>query len=248
MLEKNLFLSSPLPVFQRIFFYGKGILLFFCCCFLMACGSNLAPVSEVRWQEPKNRSRHVVQRGETLFAIAFLYDTDSQHLAALNHLHAPYALKVGQVLQLKAAYPRPAIRQLRPKIAPQLAPRSLAYKATHAWLWPVRGRVLSDFSPTQGKKGINIACSKGDKILASAAGVVAYAGSGLSGYGNLIIIKHGNDYLTAYGNNSSLFVAEGQKVKAGQVIAQAGLLNRQYFGVHFEIRKRGVPVNPLNYL
>ena len=83
---------------------------------------------------------------------------------------------------------------------------------------------------------------------ASSSGVVAYAGSGLAGYGNLIIIKHNNEFLTAYGNNARNLVREGQRVSSGQIIAEAGVIERKYYGVHFEIRKRGVPVNPLNYL
>ena len=116
------------------------------------------------------------------------------------------------------------------------------------WLWPVRGRVVTSFIPDQGKKGINIASKKGEKVHAASGGIVAYAGSGLSGYGNLIIIKHNNEYLTAYGNNVRNIVAEGQHVKTGQVIAEVGVMDHQYWGVHFEIRKRGIPVNPLNYL
>jgi lipoprotein NlpD len=121
-------------------------------------------------------------------------------------------------------------------------------RSSSGWFWPVSGRVSTTFIPDQGKKGINIACKKGERVLASAGGVVAYAGSGLSGYGNLIIIKHNNEYLTAYGNNERNLVKEGQKVKPGQVIATAGVIDRKYWGVHFEIRKKGIPVNPLNYL
>ena len=108
--------------------------------------------------------------------------------------------------------------------------------------------MVATFVPQQGKKGIDIAGSKGQKIQAAAGGVVAYAGSGLSGYGNLIIIKHNNQYLTAYGNKLRNLVKEGQHIRAGQTIAEMGVVDRRYWGVHFEIRKAGIPVNPLSYL
>ena len=85
-------------------------------------------------------------------------------------------------------------------------------------------------------------------MLAASSGVVAYAGSGQAGYGNLIIIKHDNQYLTAYGNNLRNLVREGQHIQTGQAIAEIGVVDRRYWGVHFEIRQAGKPVNPLNYL
>lgn len=112
----------------------------------------------------------------------------------------------------------------------------------------MNGRVATRFIPQQGKKGIDIAGRKGEKIRAASSGVVAYAGNGLSGYGNLIIVKHNNQFLTAYGNNLRNLVKEGQKVKAGQIIAEMGVIDRRFWGVHFEIRRAGRPVNPLNYL
>ena len=122
------------------------------------------------------------------------------------------------------------------------------FRSASGWSWPVNGHVVTTFIPDQGKKGINIACKKGEKIHAAAGGVVAYAGSGLAGYGNLIIIKHNNEYLTAYGNSARNLVSEGQKVRPGQVIAEVGVVEHKYLGVHFEIRKAGKPVNPLIYL
>jgi lipoprotein NlpD len=228
---------------------------------LAACGtrSQLAPVSELKWQpNSRNQNNHIVRRGETLYAIAFRYDTDFRRLAQLNHLRAPYSLRVGQVLNVQGLprrsaapsrvytphYSRPAPRVKQPIIHSPIFSRH----SSGGWLWPVNGQVVASFVPSQGKKGINIACKKGDKVRASSSGVVAYAGSGLSGYGNLIIIKHNNEYLTAYGNNARNLVKEGQRVSSGQIIAEAGVMERKYWGVHFEIRKAGVPVNPLNYL
>ncbi|MCC5014908.1 MULTISPECIES: peptidoglycan DD-metalloendopeptidase family protein [unclassified Legionella] len=233
---------------------------------LTGCGSrsDLAPVVELKWQpQNPNQTTHRVLRGETLYAVAFRYDQDYRQLAALNHLHSPYALRVGQIIRLQGASRTPARHYYHAKTKPVYTARNIpsarpvspSYQASWArpgryqsWLWPVNGRVATQFIPQQGKKGIDIAGMKGEKIRASSGGVVAYAGSGLSGYGNLIIIKHNNQFLTAYGNNLRNMVHEGQQVKAGQVIAEMGVVDRRFWGVHFEIRRAGKPVNPLNYL
>lgn len=242
---------------------------------LAGCGSrsDLAPVVELKWQ-PQNRyqSTHVVKRGETLYAVAFRYDQDYRQLAAFNHLRSPYALRVGQVLRInQARQTRVAVPKryaLSRKPVPTVQPvakarpannKPVSRKASSAkeiasprqgqgWLWPVKGRIANHFVPQQGKKGIDIAGKKGEKIRASSSGVVAYAGNGLAGYGNLIIVKHNNQFLTAYGNNLRNLVSEGQRVKAGQIIAEMGVVDRRFWGVHFEIRRAGQPVNPLSYL
>lgn len=226
----------------------------------MGCGSNMAPVTESKWRPSvRYQNTHTVQRGETLYAIAFHYDTDYRTLARLNHIRPPYSLRVGQVLNLRGSARRTPVFKRVPQIqgyrsAPTAKPAAIYSPArrynrsTSGWLWPVSGRVVTTFIPDQGKKGINIACKQGEKVIAAASGVVAYAGSGLSGYGNLVIIKHSNEFLTAYGNNARIMVSEGQHVHAGQVIGVAGVIDRKYTGVHFEIRKAGMPVNPLNYL
>jgi lipoprotein NlpD len=235
---------------------------------LSGCGTrqSLAPVVELKWH-PHNphTTTYRVKRGETLYAIAFRYDLDYRQLAAINHLKSPYALRVGQVLNVRAGArvsPAKSYKAVnfaaRPRY-PQQNKTSRYYSRAKTswspssmsgqkWLWPAQGRVAARFVPQQGKKGIDIAGRKGDMIHASSSGVVAYAGSGLAGYGNLIIIKHNDQYLTAYGNNSKNIVKEGQKVKAGQIIAEMGVIDRHYWGVHFEIRKDGRPVNPLDYL
>lgn len=222
---------------------------------LTACGGreDLAPVVELNWRAANaHATRHVVMRGETLYAIAFRYDRDYRELAAANHLYSPYSLRIGQVIYLQ---PNRRVTTVTPKAryAPHQYKQQPAYTrpvftGSGRWVWPAHGRVVANFVPGQGKKGLDIAGKKGDKIFAASAGTVAYAGSGLAGYGNLIIIKHNNQYLTAYGNNARNLVSEGQTIKAGQVIAEMGVVNRQFFGVHFEIRKFGTPVNPLNYL
>lgn len=117
------------------------------------------------------------------------------------------------------------------------------------WFWPVKGRVISPFS-VGGKlnKGIDIAAKLGESVRAAADGEVVYAGSGLRGYGNLIIIKHKNSYLSAYAHNSKLTAKEGDVVKMRDKIAEVGGSGTTAVKLHFEIRKDGVPVDPLKYL
>jgi lipoprotein NlpD len=225
------------------------LLPLFFCLLLTGCGTplgKLAPVEEIRWR-PQNlyRSFHVVEKGETLYAIAFRYDKDYRNLAEFNHIRFPYKVRTGQIIRI--------MTRRRPVLSPSVKKRTVTppipTHSMHApWQWPAEGRVVAHFSPLQGKKGIDIASKKGTSIHASARGIVAYAGNGLHGYGNLIIIKHDRQYLTAYGNNLQNLVKVGQHVQAGQVIAQMGMIDRRYWGVHFEIRQKGQPVNPLLYL
>lgn len=235
------------------------------CIFLSGCQSrpNLAPVVELQWHPHQRwQQSHTVKSGETLYAIAFRYDKDYRTLANFNHLKPPYRLLVGQTIRI---YPQSAPIQAKKRVVLKntiqkkstiINQRSVSNKPlprfslfrNQKWQWPVNGRIASGFYPQLGKKGIDIAGRKGETIKAASDGIVAYAGSGLSGYGNLIIIKHNNQFLTAYGNNQRNLVHEGQNVKAGQIIAEMGIIDRKFWGVHFEIRKAGVPVNPLNYL
>ena len=118
-----------------------------------------------------------------------------------------------------------------------------------SWLWPSKGKLTKKFSssPT-GLQGISIVNERGSSIHAAAAGQVVYAGSGLRGYGNLIIIKHNFDYLSAYAHNEKLLVRENETIKKGQKIATMGDSGTGYVHLHFEIRYRGKSVDPLRYL
>ena len=113
--------------------------------------------------------------------------------------------------------------------------------------WPIKGKVLKKFSLTRNK-GIDIAGKPGQLVKAAEAGKVVYCGQGLIGFGNLIIIKHNDDYLSAYANNSSLLVNEGQNIKKGQIIAKVGNVGIKRTSLHFQIRKNGKAVNPLQLL
>ena len=169
--------------------------------FIQGCGvreGGLAPVEESTWRDASaSVARHVVARGETLYAIAFRYDQDYHRLADLNGLKSPYALRVGQVIKLKSSSPVDNFAENVVKALPRPPKLSLVSDSPR-WRWPAVGRIMTTFAPRKGRKGIDIAGKKGSNIRASAAGVVAYAGDGLPGYGNLIILKHDKQYLTAY--------------------------------------------------
>ena len=142
--------------------------------------------------------------------------------------------------QTAAARPAPAVQAPSPRLAVLPAP---------PWQWPVRGPVVSPYGAAQGTGGgIGIGGELGTDIRASAPGQVVYAGGGLAAYGNLIIIKHNDTYLSAYGHNDELLVSEGDAVQQGQVIASMGMGPERRPQVHFEIRRNGTPVDPLERL
>jgi len=116
------------------------------------------------------------------------------------------------------------------------------------WSWPVKGKVVGGFSESSNLKGIDIAGTAGQPVLASAPGKVVYAGSGLRGYGKLIIIKHNKTYLSAYAHNRELLVKEGDQVSKGQKIAEMGNTDADQVKLHFEIRRMGKPMDPARYL
>ena len=148
---------------------------------------------------------------------------------------------------------KPAIRQASTP-APRPAAKPAAAAASNKpfngpWIWPTRGRVLSKFqSNASGKRGIEIGGHADQPVNAAGNGTVVYAGSGLVGYGRLIIVKHSENLLSAYGHNSKLLVAEGEYVSAGQMIAKMGSSGTSRTELYFEIRKDGKPVDPLKYL
>jgi len=116
------------------------------------------------------------------------------------------------------------------------------------WVWPAKGKLVAQFSESASLKGIDIAGAAGDAVVASAPGKVVYAGSGLRGYGKLVIIKHNATYLTAYAHNNDIVVKEGQSVARGQKIAEMGSTDADRVKLHFEIRRLGKPMDPLRFL
>ena len=116
-----------------------------------------------------------------------------------------------------------------------------------AFIWPASGSLIAGFDEARNK-GFDIAGKAGDPVLAAADGRVVYAGAGLRGYGNLVILKHNNTFLTAYAHNQTLLVKEDQAVRKGQKIAEMGNTDADRVKLHFEIRRQGKPVDPTRYL
>ncbi|MCI0667755.1 MAG: peptidoglycan DD-metalloendopeptidase family protein [Methylococcaceae bacterium] len=125
--------------------------------------------------------------------------------------------------------------------------KSFEKKLKVFWQWPLKGVIAKNYSQT-GRKGLDIAGKYGEAVRAAADGRIVYCGQGLIGYGNLVIVKHDTHFLSAYGNNSRLLVREGETVKTGQRIAEVGMGKDKQPVLHFEIRKDGKPVDPIQHL
>tara|TARA_B100000989_G_scaffold299060_1_gene292705 strand:+ start:19387 stop:20121 length:735 start_codon:yes stop_codon:yes gene_type:complete len=220
-----------------------------------ACSDNetSAPVVNGWQQSPETLSAYIVQPEDTLYAIAWRYGRDYRELAAANNIPPPYHIHQGQRIHTNYAQKSTAknFQNQRTKSQFSLSKESKQepYRAKLNWQWPAQGKVVGRYS-AQGvaNKGIDIANRRGTPIKASSGGEVVYSGHGIRGYGNLIIIKHSPEYLSAYAHNDQNLVKEGQRVKAGQKIASMGSTGSQTVGLHFEIRRAGKPVDPLQYL
>lgn len=212
---------------------------------------------------------YLVRQGDTLYSIAFANNLDVRSLALANNLAAPYTIFPGQRLNLSAgglsaaaidAVPRipaspageaaPATGQ-RPQAA--IDARRTGSVSTRTvegvtWQWPADGRLLSTFSDSGASRGIDIAGTRGEPVFAAADGDVVYAGSGIQGAGNLLILRHNQRHLSAYMYNSSMLVAEGDQVRAGDKIAEIGTGPSGRDLLHFEVRVDGNPVDPVRYL
>lgn len=249
---------------------------------------------------------HVVQKGDTLFGIAFYYGLDSHELAEQNGIQDPNLIQVGQQINLfpgnaaprpvagvetrpaqssvkdqprvvKYAYSETAVAKAEavqsdgtersaPVVAkidvkpetkaeakPEIKAVTTADKADSGedvleWSMPAQGKLIGTFSEADNRKGIDIAGKLGQPVFASAPGKVVYSGSGLRGYGKLLIIKHNKTYLSAYAHNDQLLVKEGDSVTRGQKIAEMGSSDSDQVKLHFEVRRLGKPVDPANYL
>jgi len=150
-----------------------------------------------------------------------------------------------------APAPAPAPAPAAPRPAPPVAATSVPVPAADeeklSWIWPSEGKVIATFD--EGKnKGVDIAGKAGQQVVAAGAGKVMYAGSGIRGYGNLVIVKHSNSLLSAYAHNRTIVVKEGQSVTKGQMIAEMGDSDTDSVKLHFEIRQQGKPVDPSRFL
>lgn len=203
---------------------------------------------------------YTVERGDTLYSIAWRHDLAYRKVAAWNDIPPPYTIYPGQEIRL-----RPPVQGQSASddgdANDQVAEGDDGGAGTgttagtrraasgHDWEWPATGEVLSGFGAKDyGKKGIAIGGNYQGAVRAAEDGHVVYSGNGLRGYGNLVIVKHDDTYLTAYGYNHELLVGEGETVAAGDAIARMGRTPDGATAVHFELRRDGEPVNPLKYL
>ena len=213
----------------------------------------------------KKPSHHKVLSGDTLYSISWNYNMDYKQVARWNNIREPYVIYPGQSIRLTAplakktvvkktvpSNTKPAVKKpvvKKPEVVKKASKKEEPVKFARNinWQWPTKGKLIKSSSPIS-KKGLDIAGKKGQLIKASGAGVVVYSGSGLLGYGRLIIIKHNEIYLSAYAHNSVLMVKEGDRVASGQQIAKMGQDSNGQTLLHFEIRKNGSPVAPGKYL
>lgn len=231
---------------------------------LVACSTTVTRSPSASGSTPKYGATTVVKRGDNLYRIAAGNGITTLDLAAWNNIPPPYTIYPGQRLKL---YPDSGAGQMPPRRTagtaspnrpqppaatrpvPTPTPAGKAIANSIQWRWPVDGNLLSSYSdgdPT--RQGIDIAATGGAPVRATADGTVVYSGSGLVGYGELIILKHSDAWLSAYGHNRNRMVNEGELVKAGQQIAEVGRSGASRDMLHFEVRHNGKPVDPLLYL
>jgi len=197
---------------------------------------------------PQRAGTYTVKRGDTLYSIAQRHGVDFRELARLNAIGRDYTIYPGQVLRLSSAArsPTPA-RAPTASSARPLPPRRPAVPAI-AWKWPVEGGTTILTARPNGGHGLTIAGKLGQEVRAASGGRVVYLGSGLLGYGQLLIIKHSDAYLSAYGHTQTVSVKEGDAVMIGQSIATMGNGPQGAAMLYFEIRVNGTPSNPLEFL
>ncbi|MFU9992869.1 peptidoglycan DD-metalloendopeptidase family protein [Neisseria meningitidis] len=225
-----------------------------------------------------NAATHTIVRGDTVYNISKRYHISQDDFRAWNGMTdnmlsigqivkvklAGYAAPKTAAVESRPAVPaaaqppvqsapQPAAPAAENKAVPAPAPQSPAASPSGTrsvggivWQRPTQGKVVADFGGNN--KGVDIAGNAGQPVLAAADGKVVYAGSGLRGYGNLVIIQHNSSFLTAYGHNQKLLVGEGQQVKRGQQVALMGNTDASRTQLHFEVRQNGKPVNPNSYI
>jgi lipoprotein NlpD len=217
---------------------------------------------------------YTVKPGDTMIRIGLENGQNWRDIVRWNNLENPNIIEVGQVLRVvpptnenplvvtrpvspgsapasSTAPAQAASAAAKPASAPASASPAPTPAATGdediAWIWPAQGAMVAGFDEAKNK-GLDISGKAGDAVVASADGRVVYAGAGLRGYGNLVILKHNNTFLTAYAHNQTLLVKEDQNVKKGQKIAEMGNSDADRVKLHFEIRRQGKPVDPAKYL
>lgn len=218
---------------------------------------------------------YTVQAGDTLYSIAYRNQLDYHDLANWNGIGSDYRIYPGRVLRLKpgsapAYRPRPAPERPVARPAPTPSPATpnedviasapppvnppaasapeIVANSGFEWLWPTTGTILKTYAPQSGFKGLDFGGNFGQPVFAAAPGKVVYSGNALKGYGELIIIKHNDTFLSAYSYNRTRMVKEGDVVTAGQPIGELGMGPENKPFLHFEIRERGQPVDPMRFL
>ena len=243
---------------------------------LLSCSSSrTASVSDRSTQKIPANQIHTVVRGDTLFSIAWRYGLDYKELARFNGISSAYSIYPGQKISLNIAGVRDKSGSANITESSSVkSPAGVAdaqnkagnrsnnqtnhgskssvngnFSSAIKWQWPGTGNLVALFEGDSGvNKGIDLGGNLGESVLAAASGQVVYAGSGLRGYGKLLIIKHNEVFLSAYAHNSEILVKEGDLVKAGQRIADMGSSGTDRVKLHFEIRSDGKPVDPLKFL
>jgi lipoprotein NlpD len=196
---------------------------------------------------PKTGGTYTVKSGDTLYAIAYRHGVDYREVARLNNIGRDYRIYPGQVLRLN-----PSAR-VTPSTRSKSAPASTSRPVTPAqprpppipWQWPVDGGIVTLTQRPNGGHGLTITGRLGQEVRAASGGRVVYLGSGLLGYGQLLIIKHSDAYLSAYGHTQTVSVKEGDAVAIGQRIGTMGAGPQGTPSLYFEIRSNGTPGNPL---
>jgi len=215
---------------------------------------------------------YTVKPGDTLIRIGLDTGQNWRDIVRWNNIENPNLIEVGQVVRVvppvgvaqesvavvrpvpqssatpASGTPTQAASAAKPTPAPAAAPTAASTGEDDvAWIWPTNGNLIAGFDEVKNK-GLDIGGKVGEPILAAGDGRVVYAGAGLRGYGNLIILKHNNTFLTAYAHNQTLLVKEDQTVRKGQKIAEMGNSDADRVKLHFEIRRQGKPVDPAQYL
>ena len=245
------------------------ILLLFAGC---SSSPTYVPVRDSKSYSGVIPKAHTVVAGETLYSIAWRYDLDYKLLARANGIGSDYRIFPGQTLRLSekkrvkkiTIIKKPSENVSGVKTSSSVKNEHRSKKTTQnskttsqnaysngpiRWAWPAEGAITNTFRSNNGlQKGVDIKGKLGESVLAASSGKVVYSGEGLRGYGKLVILKHNEKYLSAYAHNSQLFVEEGDWVKSGQRIAAMGASGTNEVKLHFQIRLKGKPINPLQLL
>ena len=204
----------------------------------------------VKIQEKDWRPRHYeVKKGDTLTEIALNHGLSYRELAKWNNISNPDLIGIGMKLRLTPRLDSQTEsgndKVVKKIIEPSETGKSEGGGSKYiSWIWPLGGEIIYDFGAGENTKGIGIISKTNLAVVASAPGVVVYSGNGIRAYGRMIIIKHNSIYLSVYAHNRIIMVKEGQAVAQGQKISEVYFSSNEKNGLHFEIRRRGRPVDP----